>query len=120
PSWGVTSGGQITTIAGNGTGGYAGDGLTAGNAVLNQPIAVALDAAGNIYVADVANERIRKINALTGIVTTIAGTGVGGFSADGGLAINAQLANPTGVAVDALGNVYIAEQAGNKVRKVTA
>jgi len=102
--------GIITTIAGNGTAGYSGDNVLGAQAQLNDPISVAVDSFGNIYIADHFNERIRKVDGTTGIITTIAGTGVNGYSGDGGLAINAKIQDPIGVAVDALGNnLYIAE-----------
>jgi len=111
--------GIITTIAGNGTAGYSGDNVLGAQAQLNDPISVAVDSFGNIYIADHFNERIRKVDGTTGIITTIAGTGVNGYSGDGGLAINAKIQDPIGVAVDALGNnLYIAEGVGSRIRKV--
>jgi uncharacterized protein (TIGR03437 family) len=111
------SSGQITTVAGNGTSGFAGDGSTATSAELNQPLGVAVDSAGNIYIADTFNNRIRKVS--NGVITTIAGTGTGGYSGDGGAAPNAALYQPTGVAVDSAGNVYIADYVNNRVRVLT-
>jgi len=108
----------INTIAGSGTAGYSGDGGMAVNAQVNNPFGVALDASGNVYIADAANNCIRMLNMTTGIISTIAGNGTAGATGDGGLAIAAELNNPTGVAVDAAGNVYVADQANNKVRKI--
>ena len=113
----VSAAGVITTIAGNGSNGYSGDGGPAGKAQLNAN-AVTLDNAGNLYVADTANYRIRKIG-LDGTITTVAGNGTFGSSGDGGAAINAQLWNPMGVAVDAKGNIYIADSNNNCVRMVS-
>ena len=112
--------GIISTIAGNGVFGFGGDGGAGTSAQLNNPNGLAVDTAGNVYIADVYNNRIRKVAASTGIITTIAGNGVQGFSGDGNAGTNAQFNNPTGVAVDTAGNVYIADQANQRVRKVTA
>jgi small nuclear ribonucleoprotein (snRNP)-like protein len=111
--------GTITTIAGNGKEGYSGDGSSAINAELNAPNSIAVDASGNVYIADTKNNRVRKVGT-NGIITTVAGTGVWGYSGDGGPAINAQLSNPEGIAVDASGNLYIADSWNHRVRKVTA
>jgi sugar lactone lactonase YvrE len=130
--------GVITTVAGNGTAGFAGDGGPATAAQLNtvtpyvstpqgaggpnQGMTIAVDAAGNLYIADRGNARVRKLNT-KGIITTIAGTGVAGFSGDGGPAKSAQLSSPNGLAVDAEGNLYVAdgdslEYKGNRIRKI--
>ena len=110
----------ITTYAGNGTPTYAGDGGPATSASFNDPIGIAIDAAGNIYVADLNNNRIRKINKTTGIISTVAGNGTAGFSGDGGLAVSASLNNPSGVCVDNAGNIYIADDQNFRIRKVDA
>ncbi len=110
------SNGMITTVAGNGKPGFSGDGGPAVNAQLQYPTAVAVDAQGNLYVADTDANRIRKVTG--GIVTTIAGNGQYGFSGDGGPATAAALRNPSGVAVDAAGNVYIADPFNHRVRRV--
>ncbi len=112
--------GIITTVAGTGTGGYNGDNIAATSAELYYPNAVALDSAGNLYIADSSNSRIRKVNASTGIITTVAGTGYGGWNGDNISAITAELYNPTSVAVDSVGNIYIADDYNNRVRKVSA
>jgi sugar lactone lactonase YvrE len=89
--------GNITTLAGNGQASFGGDGGPATSAALNYPTGVAVDGIGNIYIADVANNRVRMVSPL-GTITTLAGTGVAGFSGDGGPATGARLYNPTGVA----------------------
>jgi trimeric autotransporter adhesin len=114
----VTPNGIINTVAGNGTSGFSGDGKPAITAELNEPASIAVDAAGNLIIADTSNNRIRKVTP-NGIINTIAGNGMPGFSGDGGLAILAQLATPQAVAVDALGNLYIADSRNNRIRKVT-
>jgi sugar lactone lactonase YvrE len=108
----------ITTIAGNGSAGYSGDGGVATAAAFNNANGVATDIFGNIYVADVLNNRIRKI-APTGIISTVAGTGTVGYSGDGGAATAATLSSPIGVACDAGGNLYIADYTNSCVRKVS-
>ena len=110
--------GALTTIAGNATAGYSGDGSAATAAKLNQPAGVAVDRSGNVYIADQSNARIRKVST-TGVITTIAGTGTIGFTADGGAATSANIAMPLSVAVDSSGNVYFAEQNNHRVRKVS-
>src|SRR5438094_213220 len=105
--------GIITTVAGNGVLGFAGDGGAATSASLNSPAGVALDASGNLYIADYANHRIRKLTAATGIITTVASNGVSGFAGDGGAATSASLNTPAGVALDASGNLYIADYFNN-------
>ncbi len=110
----------ITTIAGNGTAGFSGDGGVATSALFNKTYSVALDKSGNVYVVDQVNNRIRKITSSTGFVTTVAGNGIAGFSGDGGLATNANLNQPTDVAVDNSGNLYISDYFNYRIRKVSA
>lgn len=112
--------GLISTVAGTGLSIFNGDGIQATSANLNSPAAVALDASGNFYIADTYNSRIRKVDAGTGMISTVAGNGLGGYTGDGGAATAAQLYFPTGVAVDAAGNVYIADQSNGVIRKVNA
>jgi tetratricopeptide (TPR) repeat protein/sugar lactone lactonase YvrE len=107
----------ITTFAGDGTRGFAGDLGPAVKASLNMPCAVALDREGRLYVADYGNNRIRKIEK-DGVISTCAGTGVAGDLGDGGPATEAQLSGPYGVAVDKAGNIYIADQRNNRIRKI--
>ncbi len=114
----VTTTGVISTVAGNGTLGFSGDGGAATNAQLNRPSAVAIGSAGNIYIADYYNHRIRKVTPF-GVITTVAGNGTAGFSGDGTPATTAQLNSPAGVAVDAAGNLFIADFGNNRIRKVT-
>jgi len=113
----VSSDGIITTVAGNGTFGFSGDGGPAINAQLYASSGVALDRAGNIFFADGHNYRIRKVSS-DGIVTTVAGNGSAGYSGDGGPAINAQLTLPGGVAVDGAGNVYFADPDNHAIRRL--
>jgi RHS repeat-associated protein len=116
----TASTGMITTVAGNGTRGYSGDSGSAASAELNDPAGVAVDSSGNIYIADYGNQRIRKVTASTGIISTVAGNGTGGYSGDGGAATSAKLYDPAGVAVDGSGNIYIADYLNQRIRKVTA
>ena len=113
----VDTSGIITHIAGVWSSGYSGDGGPALDAHLRSPSDVAVDAAGNVYIADEYNHRIRRVDP-SGIIITIAGTGEKGFSGDGGPAVEARLAGPRGVAVDAAGNVYIADDYNHRIRKV--
>ena len=107
----------ITTVAGNGTNGYGGDGGQATDAELNYPYGSAFDAAGNLYIVDTFNSLILKINA-SGIITTIAGNGTNGYSGDGGQATDAVLNHPDGVAVDMTGNLYVADENNDCIRKI--
>ena len=112
--------GIITTIAGNGTASFGGDGAQATSASLNVPYGVAVDSAGNLYIADSWNNRIRKVTAASGIITTIAGNGTATFGGDGAQATLAGLNNPQGIAIDSAGNLYITDMGNNRIRKVTA
>jgi uncharacterized protein (TIGR03437 family) len=113
----VSPSGTITTVAGNGIYGFSGDGGPATSAALDQPQSVAVDGAGNLYIADAWNARIRKVSP-SGTITTVAGNG-GGFSGDGGPATSASLSHPSGLALDAAGNLYIADQNNARIRKVS-
>jgi len=110
--------GVITTVAGTGVEGFAGDGGLASAAVLDSPAGLALDSSGNLYIADTHNQRIREVSVSTGLISTIAGTGVAGYSGDGGLASAAKLDLPTALAIDATGNLYIADTDNHRVRKI--
>jgi sugar lactone lactonase YvrE len=114
----VTPDGMIRTVAGNGKPGYSGDNGPARNAQFNGPDGIALDTAGNLYIVDAENQRIRKVTP-RGVISTIAGDGARGYSGDGGLARSAQLNRPSGVAVDPGGSLYIADSGNDRVRKVT-
>ena len=113
----ITSDGKINTVVGNGFPQYSGDGGSPTSASLNNPQGISLDSAGTLYIADTFNNRIRKVSG--NVITTIAGIGTGGFSGDGGPAVNAQLNFPKGVAVDAAGNVYIVDSYNWRIRVVT-
>jgi RHS repeat-associated protein len=109
--------GIISHVAGNGVAGYGGDGGPAVYASLYNPRRLTMDSAGNLYIADMLNHRIRKIDP-NGIITTVAGNGTQGFSGDNGPATSARLNKPSGIAVDNAGNLYIADSGNYKVRKV--
>jgi hypothetical protein len=111
--------GIISTVAGNGTAGYNGDGNAATNALLNGPTSVAVDKKGNLYIADAANHCVRKVTP-SGMIITTAGNGTGGYGGDNGPATAAQLNNPRGVAVDQSDNILVADAGNHRVRKVTA
>jgi uncharacterized protein (TIGR03437 family) len=108
----------IATIAGNGNMAFSGDGGLATNAALNYPKGIAIDAAGNVYIADPGNFRVRKVNTL-GIVSTYAGNGVSAYTGDGGQAVNASISDAMSVATDAAGNLYIADSSNRVIRRVT-
>ena len=113
----IAAGGIITTIAGTGVRGSAGDGGPAARAQLNVPLGIAVDGSGNIFVAECLNPRIRRISA-SGVITAVAGNGVPGDGGDGGPAVDAQLSCPHGVAVDSSGALYIADTDNHRLRKV--
>ena len=114
----LASTGDITTVAGNGTAGYSGDGGAATAAELNLPLNLALDTAGNLFILDADNNAVREVVAATGEITTVAGDGTAGYSGDGGLATAAELSTPFGLALDASGNLFIGDSGNNVVREV--
>src|SRR5450631_1022711 len=114
----IASGQTITTFAGNGTAGFSGDGGQAAQAQINRVVGLAVDAAGNIYMAEELNNRVRKVDT-NGVITTIAGTGVAGFSGDNGPAAQAQLSGPLGVCVSPSGDIYVTDQGNKRVRKIS-
>ena len=113
----VSPSGTVTTVAGTGQQGFGGDGGLATSALLDTPTGIAVDAHGNLYIADSHNNRIREVSG--GTITTIAGNGVAGFSGDGGAATSAGLDLPSAVAVDASGNLYIADTNNDRIREVS-
>ncbi len=114
----IRTNGIIITIAGNGNYGAGGDGGLAVNAQLNGPFALALDVAGNLYIDDSANQRVRRIDVVSGLITTVAGNGNAGTQGDGGPATDANLYPPSGIGVDASGHLYIAQADSSRVRRV--
>jgi len=112
--------GAITVIAGTGGYGFSGDGGLATSATLVGPWGVAVDATGNVYISDRFNHRIRRVDATTGIISTVAGNGLAGFSGDGGSATSSRLYYPWGIDVDADGNIYIADVNNRRIRRVDA
>jgi hypothetical protein len=109
--------GRVSMVAGTGEPGYSGDGGPATDATLDWVYDIAVDANGDIFIADANNNRIRKVDA-SGVITTIAGTGIAGSRGDGGPAVQARLRHPTGVDVDARGNVYVADAWNGRIRRV--
>src|SRR5258705_2230223 len=109
----------ITTIAGTGVAGYNGDGIAATTAQINLPNGLAIDAAGNIYIGELIGQRIRKIDVITNLISTIAGTGTGGYNGDGILAVNAQINNPTALVFDGNGDLFFADRFNHRIRKIT-
>ncbi len=114
----IDANGIITTIAGNGTGGFSSDGIAATASELYFPNTIRLDILGNIYIVDGGNNRIRKVDAITGIISTIAGTGVGAYGGDGGPATTSMLYDPQDACMDKKGNLYIADLWNNRIRRV--
>jgi hypothetical protein len=114
----VSPTGVINTFAGTGAQGFSGDGGAATSAQLDSPTGIAVDASNNVYIADTHNNRIREVLASTGVINTIAGTGVAGFAGDGGAATSALLNYPTAVAVDSAGNIYIADTNSHRIREI--
>ena len=115
----ITTSGIISTVVGTGTPGFSGDGGPATAAQLNTPYRLDIDVAGNLYIADCFNQRIRKVNT-SGIISTVAGNGTPGFAGDGSAATLAELWNPVAVKVDATGNMYISDNQNQRIRKVNA
>jgi streptogramin lyase len=110
--------GQIALLAGSGNRTYGGDGAVAVRAGIN-PRGIAVDVSGNVFIADSENHRIRRVDALTGVITTVAGNGVAGFSGDGGPAVLASLNRPTAVAIDSSSNVYVADYSNYRIRRIS-
>ncbi|WP_103888420.1 NHL domain-containing protein [Actinacidiphila yanglinensis] len=123
----VSSKGTVVRVVGDGRAGYAGDGKSASHARLNQPTGLALDSDGNLYIADSANNLIRRVDAKSGTITTVAGNytadqasdGLGGFAGDGGAATSARLNDPQGVTVDSAGDLFVADTFNNAIRMIT-
>jgi len=109
--------GVASVVAGTGTPGFSGDGGPAAQAAMSDPNGITVDAAGDVVFSDANNNRVRRID-VHGVITTIAGTGLAGFSGDGGPATAAQLRAPVGVVIDADGNLYIADQGNGRVRRI--
>ena len=115
--WKIDGSGVVSTAAGDGIENYSGDGGAATAAQINTPSNLVLDPVGNVYIADTANNRVRRISP-DGVIVTVAGTGVAGYSGDGGPGASAMLNGPEGLAADADGNVYIADTKNNRIRKL--
>lgn len=112
--------GEIITIAGRGVKGYSGDGGDATLAELNEPYEVRFDLQGNLYFVEMQNHVIRRVQAKTGVISTIAGTGQAGFAGDGGPAVKAQFRQPHSIALDAAGNIYVADIGNHRIRRIDA
>ena len=110
--------GQVLVAAGNGLDKYAGDGGPGPNAQLNQPASLAVDGADNVFIADTQNHAIRRLDAKTGILTTVAGDGKPGFEGDGGPAAKARLNFPIGLGLDGKGNLYVVDSINARIRKI--
>lgn len=114
----AASTGLITTVAGTGSAGFSGDGGPAAAALLSSPSAIAADSKGNLYIADSATSTVRKIDARTGLISAVAGTGTAGFSGDGATATAAKLNSPQGITVDSFGNLFITDTGNQRIREV--
>ena len=110
----------ITTAVGTGEKGFAGDGGPAKAALLNGPFDIAFDAAGNLYFTDTFNNRIRRVDAQSGVISTLAGNGEAGYAGDGGPATAASLNEPYGIVLDRAGNIFIADRLNRRVRRIDA
>jgi sugar lactone lactonase YvrE len=110
---------SINTIAGSNTPGYSGDNGAAASAQIGRPFRIAVDTAGNTYIADFDNAVIRRVDAASGIITTIAGTGAAGYSGDGGPAANAQIDRPSALAVNAAGDLLFFDLGNSVLRKIS-
>jgi uncharacterized protein (TIGR03437 family) len=117
--WYDPSSGQLSVVAGTGAAGFGGDTEPAPAALLRAPLGIAFDGSGNLYIADTGNNRVRLVTASTGVITTIAGNGTASTTGDGGLAVNSTLNQPSAIALDPSGNIYIAERSGQVVREIT-
>jgi len=118
--WKLNSKSELSVVAGNGTKGYSGDGGPATKARLNEPYEVRFDTVGNIYFVEMQNHLIRKVDVKTGQISTVAGTGEKGFGGDGGPATKAQFSTPHSIALDAQNNIYVADIANHRIRRVDA
>ena len=116
----IDTSGKFSVLAGNGASGFAGDNGPANTSQLAGPWGVAVDKFGNVFIVDTGNQRIRRVDAVSGVITTVAGNGVYSFSGDGGPATNASLWDPQGVGTDGAGNIYIADYGNNRIRRVDA
>ena len=114
----VSPSGRISTFAGGGVAGYLGDGGLAINARLMYPNALAVEASGSVLIADTYNNAIRRVSTISGIISTVAGTGIAGFSGDGGAAVSAQLCYPFGIAVSSAGIIFISDTYNHRIRRV--
>jgi streptogramin lyase len=114
----VTKDGMITTVAGTGTKGYSGDGGPALAAQLNEPYEVRFDAAGNLFFVERMNHVVRRVDAKSGVISTVAGTGVEGYSGDGGPGVKAQMKQPHSIAFDTAGDLFICDILNHRLRKV--
>jgi streptogramin lyase len=114
----ITADGKMSTVAGSGTRGWSGDGGPALKAALNEPYEVRFDAAGNVFWCERMSHTVRRLDAKTGTISTIAGTGVAGYSGDGGDAVKAQLNQPHSIAIDKAGDVFICDIVNHRIRKV--
>lgn len=115
--WRIDTSGTISTLVGTGDWGFGGDGGPAAEAQLNRPSGVAVDLAGNVYIADTGNQRVRRID-VSSTIHTLAGTGLQAYEGDGGPADAAALNNPIGVETDSVGNVFVADSRNNRIRRI--